>query len=347
MTLFCLNPIYPQQSFNLEEISIPHCLSVFKDHIYILENGTVYVYEISEAKLVRKFGKRGEGPGETQNFPVRGNMLFVNYRGVYIDARNKIVLFSHHGQLVKEYKKPYEHFYVKPFQNLWITLYRFPSKKGFNLGVSLCDSKFNVQKRLGSKSIINNKGEFDLMPDAFNFCVGKDVFFIEFSEEDFLIIGYLERGKQAIQIQEKLEKQKVSADDIDFVFEEIKHDPETKLMGGLQAFKKRTKYKIPDHLPIIKNISCDSGILFVKTFIRRDYSHLFYFYKVTGEKLGQAYLPFGVTDNLDDQLTGRLDRYYSFSGDFYYYLQENEEKSIWQIHRINWRNQIFDNNNYK
>lgn len=314
-------------------------MKVFDNHIYLLENGTVFVYDTGNGKLVRRFGRSGEGPGETQNMPGRGNMIFVNPKGVTIDARNKVVLFSRRGRLLKEFRKPHEHFFVKPFQNRWITLIRFQGKKGGHLGITLSDRDFNILKRFGSQILINNQGAFDLIPDAFNFCVGNDGFFIEYSKEGFLIKKYSPEGSPVAQIKKNSSRQRVSPEDIQFVWHQAENDPEVRKRGGVTAFKKTAKYDIPKFIPPIKNITCDGGILHVKTFTRRDNTNLFYFYE-SSNLMGNTFLPSGVTDNLDDQLTGRLDRYYCFSGDFYYFLQEDQDTETWQVHRINWLNRI-------
>ncbi len=338
-TFFGLVPLFSQHLIDLKEIAFPHCMAVFNNHIYILEKGTVYVYRTDSDQLVRKFGGCGEGPGETRNFPSRGNMLIVNKQGVYIDGMQKMVLFSHRGDLLKEVKKPHKHFYVLPMGNNWVTLFRQPDEEGLLLSVALCDDQFNIIKKFGAKRLFNKHMEFDLIPDAFNFCVDRDVLFIELSEIGFLIESYSTEGAFINRIEENPQKIKISDEEVESVFDGLESDPEIRAMGGVKVFRQKEKYRVPEFFPPIKNITCNSGNLFVKTFGKKNNGHLFYVY-TRGKRMGKGFLPYGVTDNIDDQLTGRMDRHYVFSGDFYYYLSEDSDKELWQVNRVNWRKLI-------
>ncbi len=321
------------------EVVNPHCLRAADGKFFILENGTVFVYDIKTGKFLKKFGRAGEGPGETRRFPTRGNMLRVDDNSVYIDAKHKIVQFSFNGNIIKEYKKPWKHFVIEPLKGNWVTLNRFyQPKKSFETKVTLCSSDLKIKKEYFTHQ--SNLKDYNLFPDAVNFSVSGDGFFIENSKKGFTIDKYSLDGTHKKTISLDVPAVPVTEKDIEFAYSEIAADPETKAQGGLKNFKKSVNIHIPENFPAIRELSSNNQHLFVMTFKRKKSKSEFYFYEVNGKYLGKTFLPVETTDAFDDYLTGRLDRYYCFYKSHYFYFKENTEDETWEIHKVLWTGQI-------
>ena len=72
------------QSIVLPEIMQPSDLIVDGNHLYILDKDySISMYNIPSFKLVKKFGKRGEGPGE---FPARVYQIRSTSQGLMISG---------------------------------------------------------------------------------------------------------------------------------------------------------------------------------------------------------------------------------------------------------------------
>jgi len=331
-------PACAERLASLDKVVNPHCLRAYSERLYLLQDGTVYVYRCGDGRFLKAFGRSGEGPGETRAFPTRGNMLRVNDRGVFIDARHKIVWFDFNGMLLKEFKKPYGHFVVEPLQNGWITLCREPTPKGINLTVTRCAMDFNILARY--TSCTSKRTGFSLFPDQLNFVAPGRSFYIENSRKGFIISKYNGDGSLDRNIQSKAPPVKIPPGDVDYAWSELAADPETRAYGGLEQVKKMLAITVPDNYPAIKELSADRTHLFVKTFRRKADTCEFIVFDHLGQEVGIADLPATPPDAFDDYLTGRLDRYYAFAGDCYYYLRENAAEELWELHRVKWTDSI-------
>ena len=114
----------------LEEIMKPEDISVDPDmkYIYITENTTIFIYDLKSLKLIKKFGRSGEGPKEFKNFAstsIQKGKLIINSEG-------KISFFSKEGDFISEIRCPSadgnNHFYY--FNNNYIGLGSRADKNG-------------------------------------------------------------------------------------------------------------------------------------------------------------------------------------------------------------------------
>ena len=53
----------------LKEIKQPKNMTVDATQLYIAENATVYIYSLEDFKLIKSFGRKGQGPQEFQTYP--------------------------------------------------------------------------------------------------------------------------------------------------------------------------------------------------------------------------------------------------------------------------------------
>lgn len=326
----------------LGKVVNPHCLRVHAGRVYLLQDGTVYVYACADGGFFNEFGRSGEGPGETRRFPTRGNMLRVNDQGIFIDARNKIVRFGADGRFIEEFKKPYGHFVVEPFRDGWITLLRGTNGPNLELSVTRCAGDFTVLDRYLTH--VSRRTGFSLFPDQANFVVAGGSFYIENSGKGLCVSQYIGDGVPVRTLRLDRAPVKVSPGDIDFAYRELAADPETRAYGGLRNVKKMLGITIPPDFPAIKEISADPVHLFVKTFRRNAGTCEFLVFDHHGKMVGCVLLPATPPDAFDDYLTGRLDRYYAFYGDYYYYLRENEAEEHWELNRVKWTDKMITSN---
>ena len=138
-------------------------------------------------------------------------MLRVNERGVFIDARNKIVWFDLNGRLLKEFRKPNGHFVVEPFQNSWVTLFREATGQGIDLTVTRCASDFSVPAMY--TACASKRSGFSLFPDQLNFVSAGSSFYIENSLKGFFVSQYSGDGNLVRTLQLNVSPVGVSLED--------------------------------------------------------------------------------------------------------------------------------------
>ena len=53
----------------LPDINKPGFVYLDKKQMYVTEDTSIYIYSLNDLKLIKKFGKRGEGPQEFKTYP--------------------------------------------------------------------------------------------------------------------------------------------------------------------------------------------------------------------------------------------------------------------------------------
>lgn len=339
LTLFLfINPLWPVRIGVLPEVLKPHMICVSGGEVFVLQGGTVLVYSLQNIRLLRQFGKSGEGPGELREVPFRGNMLWVNHQSVFIDGYDEIIEYSKKGKLLRESRKTYSHFIVQPLGNQFVTLKRQSDKKGrIFFSVTLCNDRFKEIKELFRHKSVTNIKRLELFPDAQNFWTWNDKIFIEKSEQGFVIEVFSSSGERLSRLSKDIKRNPVKAPDRERVIEVLKQDPETKAMGGWEWLKKQLEFHIPDTLPLIREFSAGEGKLYIQTYHMKGSQVEYIILDLSGQVLNRVFLPQPPPVLFDDQLSGRINRYYSFCGDFYYYLWEDLDTENWELHAVNWK----------
>ena len=135
----------------LTDVLPPQSLTLDKTKLYVSNGHNVSIFSLPELKLIKNFGKKGEGPGEFITLDDdMGVILDVQSENICINSRSKISYFSKDGSFIKEIrvKKGYFH---KPIGKNFVGLRNTIKDKIVYSTVTLFDEKFNVIKDLYKK----------------------------------------------------------------------------------------------------------------------------------------------------------------------------------------------------
>ncbi len=149
--LLCSLSLVPTTRKMLEDLLPPQSLAVDKDKIYFTSGINVSVFSLPDIKLVKHFGKKGEGPGEF--LPLsdeRPLLLDVESDGIRVTSLRKFSFFTKDGLFVKELKAQ-NGFSHKPLGKNYIALRFAQIDKVFHTIVSVYDKNFSVIKDLHKK----------------------------------------------------------------------------------------------------------------------------------------------------------------------------------------------------
>lgn len=62
--LTSISLLFPREPVVLEEIYSPNKIKVFNNKLYIAQETTLFIYSLKDLSLIKKFGRKCEGPGE-------------------------------------------------------------------------------------------------------------------------------------------------------------------------------------------------------------------------------------------------------------------------------------------
>ena len=72
------------------------------ENLYVVDGYEIKLFSLKDAKLITRFGKNGEGPGE---FPRHPRITFFPYE-IFVRAMGKVLFFKRDGKYISEKKSP-------------------------------------------------------------------------------------------------------------------------------------------------------------------------------------------------------------------------------------------------
>jgi len=72
-----INSIVGKKLATLKEVVNATSIEIDGDELFVLDEVVVYVYSMKDFKLLRKFGREGDGPGEFFYYPISPVMMVV------------------------------------------------------------------------------------------------------------------------------------------------------------------------------------------------------------------------------------------------------------------------------
>jgi hypothetical protein len=294
-----------------------------QDQFYVVDGTSVLIYSLKDFKLIKKFGKTGEGPQEFANNQQFRVWLDVNGDNLLVNSFGKLSWFTKKGVYIKEAKLP------NPFV-LWIQKFgkRYLAM-GFPQGgkvryrtLNLYDDKFNVVKELVKmeENFQPGKGFNVLNTTPIHFVDG-DKLYVAWTK-DFLIQVFDLEGKELYTITHKLEKRKVTGQEKkDF----------TKFLETYPATKDYIEYLkpilFPEYWPMIGGLNVENNKVYVTTSKKLDEEGKFQLliFDLKGKLLKDTIIPL-IMD------TPVIPYPNTFKHNKVYQLVENEEEENWEIH---------------
>jgi len=107
LVLVLINFSYGTKVASFSEFANPYSICVDGERLYISQGVTIFIYLLKDHRLIKTFGREGEGPGEFYLSRQGGNdevMLFLSGEHLLVSTVNKIVYFSKQGDYIKEIK---------------------------------------------------------------------------------------------------------------------------------------------------------------------------------------------------------------------------------------------------
>ena len=148
----------------LKEVVDATSMEIIGDELFVLDEVVVYVYSLKDFKLLRKFGRKGNGPGEFVYYPISPVMMDL-YDGKLILSRfNKVAIYSKSGKLLKEkiFSQKFSEF-TPISENYAMVVVQFfvPEDRTISkVLVKLFNSSFKIIKTIYEKSYKNEDEQF-------------------------------------------------------------------------------------------------------------------------------------------------------------------------------------------
>lgn len=323
LTLFAVDPVI------LEEVNEPKTVNVEGDRLIISEEESIYIYSLKTLKLLKKFGQKGEGPGEFKMGHGAGSLkIDRSGNNLVVNSSTKVTWFSMDGEYIREEKTP-PMLYLIPVKDgyagncLTDTGRRFPVQS-----VCLFDKNFKKEKTLMKSGVPIGMGAKIMMPAyKFKYVIHNNKIYLSAGTNKINIKVFDSGGTELKNIELSVKLLSMNAAYRNMVKTFYKTDPAYKNFWG---YMKEHLY-FPEFFPGLKDFFVDRDSFYIQTWNKKGEKLEWIILNKTGKELKRIFLPQGK---------GSAIAYspYTVADGKYYYLKEDIEKEAWGLYSIDLNN---------
>lgn len=307
----------------LPDLLNPDLIRVDENQMYITEGANIYIYSLKDFRLIKKFGKRGEGPRELlPGTGVAMMWLEIQPDDLFIHTMNKISYFSKQGAFIKEKKINMAYAPVlKPLENRFLGV-GFPSEKGirywtiniYNSNLEKIKEIYRYERAFYPDRDINLLGI-----KRAGFCVYDKKIFVADTEKTGIIYVFDLNGSHLYSIKPDYEKVEITP-------EVEKRLRENFSVGSRREFYEayKHKFKFPEYFPPMRFMVAADGKLYIMTYKTTGDKTQFIIHTTPGKFLEKVFLP--VKD-----MEVRNFCPFTIKNNKFYHLYDNEDTEIWEL----------------
>jgi hypothetical protein len=316
----------------LTQVLTPEMIEVSDNEIYVVEGASIFMYSLKDLSFIRKFGQKGEGPGELKANPSVTNILVTPGDSLLFLGMDKAIRFTKTGQVIKEFRTPTITNYLYPIgENYAGIRFKAINQQKPNIVVVLFNQEMEEIKELYSQQMSGGQNLLDLTNDTLNVSIYKDKIFIDQSPKGFVISVLDANGNQLYQVEKEYKKIKFTEKHKEMALNRIKQDKVIRSVGW-ENLKNLIKIIHGDYLPPIRDLIVTDERIYVKTYQKQGDKDEFIIMDLKGKTLKKVYLPGVKEPGFGNAVLGRLAKFYKIYKNKFYYLHENEEEEEWEVH---------------
>jgi hypothetical protein len=301
----------------LPEIQRPVLLTIKNNRIFITDKNTIQCYNLEKRKHINSIGRVGQGPGEFHEEP----QIFVeDINRIFVNASfsGKVIVFNMDGKVIEEKRvsKYYDH--IEPIGNDYvIQIAKFNRKKDiYEHEISLYNKNFQKRTNILSFDSINPFKKLPAMFFLTDFRVNNDsIYLLNPNEDGFKIDVFNKAEAKKYRIEKQIKKRKVPKEVI-----EKKTAEKKKSSGEVWPIVKKSFY-VPEYYPVVQDFRVQENMIYIQTWFEKKNLIEFMIMDIRGNELKTTYLPIA-------------EKLFAFSGDKYYYVKENFEDEIYELHSV-------------
>jgi len=324
---------FPGKPAVLPELMKPGNIEIDGDNLYVLDGAAVYVYSMKDYRLLTKFGKKGQGPGElVPNDEIPLQMRLVNGK-IFLNSQTKIIYYSKEGTMLKEKTLPFSCLQIIPLgEGFAISRPGFGTNGAFSLNVILYDAQLKPIKTLTSmKDKLSLRRKIVIpTPYIYLHCVNDTLFVTGGNHRDFHIEVFDEQGSPLTPIKTPYQGLELTDSFKNELIEWLKTDSRFS-SAPIEVFQ---RLHFPGYLPAIRNIVVTDKTagkrvkIYVQTYKQQGNLSEFFVFDFKGNPLKKVFLP--TASRYKVKMNHEIA--FTFYNNKYYYLVENLDAEEWELH---------------
>jgi hypothetical protein len=295
LLFFLTVSVFAQKHTALAELVNPDSIAVDQNQVYITEGTNIYIYDLENFKMKKKFGKRGEGPKEFMENRQTGNpplTINVQTKNIIVNSLNKISFFSKDGKFKNEQK-------IGAFSDRFIplgkgfaaqTLITEEGKRYWTLDIY--DSNINKVKEVFKiKHHFQGLGKgFKVLQESRLYAAYDDKLFVAWVKE-FNIQVFDSLGEKLYSINFNYKRAPVTEEDRKRIIEYFKTNPRTK-----ELYEVIKPIHFPRYYPALGNMRINDGKIYAITFEKSNGKPKCFIFDLKGKLLKEVFLDLKAMD---------------------------------------------------
>lgn len=311
-----LTAVYPEVVATFPDMAKPLELRMDNGYVFISDQSSVFVYDEITYKLVRKLGKKGEGPEE---FKTNVRIAFTADKLFVYDSK-KVVVYSKDFKFVREMRLLAFSNRITPIgDNFVLEGTKALDGKKFYV-FSLYNEKLEKIKDIVSIPEAPDQAKYFINPWPKCRSLGDKVFIAQ-PHKGFYIDVFDKNGEKLYQIEKEIKPVKAGDVHRKSYMEEIKYFVGRRLY---ERGKARGAFDRPlrEFVPPITNIWVSGDRLYVKTYDITDTKEKYIILDMKGNILQPVFLPKAYLE------------IFTFNKNKFYYLMDSEDDDGWVLHAV-------------
>jgi hypothetical protein len=315
---------YPEKVASLPEIMQPKIPQIEGDKLYITENATIYIYSLKDYSFIKKFGKKGEGPGEFMIAPTANLSVFPHKDKLIINSLKKLSFFTKEGEFVKEMKsKGIFSGRFQPLGDKFAGIGVELDDKSVFTTINIYDTQLNKIKEITRVIAQSRKsGKIEMLKRSFSFQTYKNKI-IATGDTGFSINIFDDSGKLIQKITQKYKRRAFTKDD--------ERDFRAYIKRQYKENYEQAKHLLvfPDTYPEIGGMFIDNDKIYAWTWKRKDKGEKklveFFIFNFKGKLLKKTFIPFAFQNELQPFPP-------IIKNNKLYQIIENFDEEEWELH---------------
>lgn len=319
----------------LPNLGKPNSITLDENQIYIADWGHILIYCLKDFHLEKKFGKRGEGPGEffLRDMDNYGLRIIVEPGYILVNSFTKISHFTKEGELIKEKRNIRGLQFFKPFGKKLIGYNRASGQKWREnkinyITINIYDpDSLEIEKEIYRKELYTQKNSIETLELALKlkndtkrgiiYYPYGDKLIIEGENNNIYILDSEGKKLTAVNIHD-YEKIKITGEFKKETFKYLKK----RLPTAYQGVKKKGVF--PGYYPY-RYFTVSDNKIYVLTFNNKGGKSEFYIFDLRGKLLKRTMVPFRDNEFLRVYP-------YTIKNSKIYQIVDNENTEEWELH---------------
>ncbi len=321
---------YAEKLSVLPGLNSPTTIEIVDNELFVIDSVVVYVFSLKDYKLVRKFGKRGEGPGELLPNPEISPQMEVLDGKVYVSTPTKSICFSKEGKMLSEKKFAVFSPQIIHHGKYYALTKAAEGSDGIQrFKVGLYDANMKGVKDIYSRNreAAYKKGKIEIPPFLLYIRSYKDKLYVFDHVKGFHIDVFDKDGKPLKPIDVDYDKVKVTKAYEKELFDWLSIQPHYKE----STMDVKSMIAVAEYLPVMKTFLISEDKIYVQTYVEKDGKSEFVIVDLKGKVLKKLFLPVEI-DAMKIQASP--DVLFAFRGDTCYCIKENTEDEVWVLHKF-------------